>query len=137
MATISNNDIADAIYSLSKNKSREQLPLLFKNVAIFLKNRRLLSRAPDILNKLNKTIDLNEERIVAKVSSSRKLTEKAKKYLCSSLEKRYRAKEVLLIESLDEKLLGGVRIEINDEVIDLTIKKKMEKLQEYLIKKHE
>ena len=35
-------------------------------------------------------------------------------------------------EVLDEKLLGGFKIEVNDEIIDLTIKNKLEKLQEYL-----
>jgi F-type H+-transporting ATPase subunit delta len=137
MATISNNDIADTIYSLSKGKSKDQLPDIFKKVVIFLNHRNLLTRAPDILEKLDKIINKNEERIVVKVMSSKKLSDKAKKDLSIFLEKRYKIKEVLLIEKLNEKLLGGVRVEINDEVIDLTIKNKIEKLQEYLIKKHE
>ena len=38
-------------------------------------------------------------------------------------------------EILDEKLLGGIRIEINDEIIDLTVKDEIKKLQEYLTRK--
>ena len=48
------------------------------------------------------------------------------------LKERYQQKEVILVEVLDEKLLGGFKMEVNDEVIDLTIKNKIGKLQEYL-----
>ncbi len=137
MATISNNDIALAIYSISKNKSKEELPAIFKKIIQFLDRRRLLSRKADILEKLDKIINLEEGRIVVKVSSARKLSEKIKKDLISLLEKRYKVKEIVLIERLNEKLLGGMRLEIDDEVIDLTVKRKIEKLQEHLIKKYE
>ena len=40
--------------------------------------------------------------------------------------------QVIFKEKIDEKLLGGFRIEVNDEVIDLTLKNKIFKLEEYL-----
>ena len=137
MATISNNDIANTIYLLSKDKRKEELPVIFKKVIDFLSSRRLLSRSGDILEKLEKIINLKEERILVKVSSAKKLDEKVKQELNFFLQKRYKVKEVQFIEKLDENLLGGMRLEINDEVIDLTIKRKIEKLQEHLTKKHE
>jgi F-type H+-transporting ATPase subunit delta len=137
MTILSNNDIAFAIYSLSKNKSKEELPAIFKKVTKFLDRRRLLSNASDILEKLDKIINLNEGKILVKILSAKKVNEKIKKDLKLFLEKRYKVKEILFLEKLDEKLLGGIRLEINDEVIDLTIKRKIQKLQEYLIKKQE
>ncbi|MFA6585661.1 MAG: F0F1 ATP synthase subunit delta [Candidatus Paceibacterota bacterium] len=137
MATISNNDIAEVIYSITKDKRKEELPVVFKKIIQFLDHRRLLSKSGDILEKLDRIINLKEERIVVEVSSAKKLDEKTKKDLIIFLEKRYKAKDIVLIEKLNEKLLGGMRLEINDEVIDLTIKRKIEKLQEHLIKKYE
>lgn len=137
MITTSHNDIAHAIYLATEGKSREELSVLFKKIIKFLDRRRLLFRAPEILASLDKIINLKEGRVVVKVSSARELSPKAKKDLSSFLEKHYKAKEVVLIEKLNEKLLGGVRLEINDEIIDLTVKNKIKKLQEHLIKKYE
>jgi F-type H+-transporting ATPase subunit delta len=137
MATLSNNDIAESIYSILKGKSKEELHIIFKKIVEFLDKRRLLSRSKDILEKLEKIINLNEDKIIVKASSAKRLSEKIKGELISILRKRYKAKEIILLEKLDEKLLGGVRLEIDDEVIDLTVKKKIQKLQEHLIKKYE
>ncbi|MEK7081242.1 MAG: F0F1 ATP synthase subunit delta [Patescibacteria group bacterium] len=133
MTTISNNNIARAIHSATKGKNDAEQSLIFTKVIQFLFRRRLLSKAPDILLHLNKVINDEEGRITAKISSKSKLDEKIKKELAHALTKRYSVKEVVLSEVLDEKLLGGFKVEINDEVIDLTIKNKIGKLQEYLI----
>jgi len=135
MATLSNNDIAHAIYLVSKEKTHAELREINNKVIKFLVRRRLLSKSPDILERLNKIINHEAGRIVVKIQSARKLKEEIKKELITFLKKRYKMKEVILKEELDEKLLGGIRVEINDEIIDLTVKNKIKKLQEYLIRK--
>jgi F-type H+-transporting ATPase subunit delta len=132
MTTISNNDIARAIYLVSK-ENNESLPApVLHAVVDFLFKKRLLSRAPDILSRLEKIINNEKGRIVARVSSVTKLQDKIKSELGQFLKKRYSAKEISFVETLDSKLVGGIKIEVNDEVIDLTIKNKIKKLQEYL-----
>lgn len=131
MAAISNNNIAHAIYLASKGNDKNDLP---SRVVKFLSKRRLLSRAPDILMRLNKIINEDEGRVVAKVTSAKKIDEVTNKKISEALAIRYKAKEVRLMEVYDEKLLGGFRVEVDDEVIDLTIKNKIGKLQEYLTK---
>lgn len=135
MATLSNNDIAKAIYSISKGKTDTELHAINKKIVKFLSRRRLMSKSKDILERLNKIINHEEERIEVKVSSSTPLKEETKKELASYLKKRYEAKKVVLEETIDSKLLGGMRIEVNDEIIDLTVKNKVKKLQEYLTRK--
>jgi F-type H+-transporting ATPase subunit delta len=135
MTTISNNDIARAIYLVSKDKTSAELHETNKKVVKFLARRRLLSKSGDILERLNTIINQENERIIARVSSTKKLKEESNKELILLLKKRYGAKEVVLVETLDEKLLGGIRVEVNDEIIDLTVKNKFKKLQEYLIRK--
>lgn len=137
MTVISNNEIARAVYFLSKDKSQSEQVDISQKIVKFLFRRRLLSKAPDILSQLGKIINHEEGRIVAKVSSVQKLDSKTKTHLEQALKKRYSAKEVVLSENLNEKLLGGIKIEINNEVIDLSIKNKIGKLQEYLIRNHE
>ena len=133
MTTISNNDIARAIYLVSKNKNRAELREVNEKVLEFLRRKQLLSKANGILEKLDGIINREEGRVAVKVSSAEKKGHK--KELISYLKKRYRAKEILLTEILDEKLLGGIKIEANDEIIDLTAKNKLKELQEYLTRK--
>ena len=135
MGNISNNDIAQAIYLSSKDKSLHELSVASKNVVNFLHRRRLLNRSKDILLKLNKIINKEKGILMVKISSATKLHENEKEDIKVLLKKRYNAHEVLLEEHIEEKLFGGIRIEVNDEVIDLSIKNKINKLQEYLTRK--
>jgi len=134
MATISNNDIARAIYLISKDKSHHEQADVFKKVVNFLSRKRLLSKASAILLQLRKIINENDSRMVVKVSSVEKLTHQNKTHLEHTLKKRYGVKEIVFEENLDKNLIGGIKIEVNDEIIDLSIKNRIRKLQEYLIK---
>ena len=135
MTVISNNNIAQAIYLASK-EAKEEKQFLHK-VIQFLVKKRLLAKAPLILSSLDKIINDQNKIVVAKITSADKIDETTNKEIAGILMKRYSAKEVNFIEILDEKLLGGYKIEVNDEVIDLTIKNKLKKLQEHLTRKYE
>ncbi len=134
MTVISNNNIAEAIYSELMGKDLREQSLIFPKIVKFLVKKRLLNKTPDIFKHLEKIINRKEERVVAKVSSGSNLDEKTKHELKHLLAVRYKAKEIELILNIDEKLLGGYKIEVNDEIIDLTMKNKINKLQEYLKK---
>lgn len=134
MTAISNKDIAQAIYLASREKSHAEHSLFYSKVIQFLNKKRLLAKSGDILNHLSKIINEHEGRVIAKVSSAKKMSEKTNKELAESIIHRYSAKEITLIENIDEKLLGGYKVEVDDEVIDLTIRNKINKLQEYLTK---
>jgi F-type H+-transporting ATPase subunit delta len=132
MTAISNNNIARAIYSVTKDKSVAEQSAIVPQVVKFLARKRLLSKSPDILARLNKIINEDMGKIVAKISSVEKISETTRKEISQSLSKRYGGKEITLEENLDERVLGGYKIEVNDEVIDLTIKNRMKKLQAHL-----
>ncbi len=101
MATLSNNDIVRAIYLVSKDKTGVELQETDKKVVKFLARRRLLSKSKEILKQLSKIINYENERIVAKVLSVKKLKEESKKELTLFLKKHYKAKEVVLMEMLE------------------------------------
>ena len=137
MTTISNNDIARAIYAVSLGKRGHELSSALEGAVRFLSRKHLLSQSPDILLKLEKVINKEEGRTVVRVSSAKKLDERTRTHLAHTFEKRSGAKEVVLIETLDDKLLGGMRLESGDEVIDLSVRNKIKKLKEHLTRSHE
>lgn len=132
MTVISNNDIAKAIY-LSSKETQNKAEFL-SNVVNFLNKKRFLSRSPLILAQLEKIINKEDGRTVAKLTSASKLENKHKSEFELFLKNRYKAKEISFLETIDQKVLGGVKLEIGDEVIDLTLKNKINRLQEHLIR---
>ncbi|OIO29246.1 hypothetical protein COX93_03170 [Candidatus Nomurabacteria bacterium CG_4_10_14_0_2_um_filter_30_12] len=135
MSIISNNDIANVIYLVSKDKRETELRYIDTKIVKFLARKRFLSKSTDILERLEKIINHENKKIIVKISSAKKLKEETKIELSLFLKKRYKIEKVVFDEMIDEKLLGGIRIEVDDEIIDLTIKNKIRKLQEHLIRK--
>ncbi len=134
MANVSNNDIAQAIYESSRDKHGSELADILSKVTKFLARKRLLLKVPDILRSLQNIINKEEGRLEVSIHSVRKLSEEHKTEIEHSLKERYGVKEIILNEKIDASLIGGIRIEVRDEVLDLSIKNRIGKLQAYLLK---
>ncbi|HBA45992.1 hypothetical protein A2W67_03350 [Candidatus Nomurabacteria bacterium RIFCSPLOWO2_02_40_28] len=134
MSTISNNDIAKAIYLASKDKSSTEMHQVHKKVVEFLTRKKFMSRVAVILEQLKKVINFENGIVSATVLSAHRVHEKEEKDLVHFLKKRYSAKEVELTYILDQSLIRGIRLEVNDEVIDLTVRNQINQLKEYLIR---
>lgn len=132
MATVSNNDIATAIYFDLKDKEASEMPAALKHVVRFLSRKKLLSRSGAILQSLEKILNKEQGRLVAHITTSSALTNESKESLTQTLTKRYQASIVELKEKTDARLLGGFKMQIDDEVVDLTLKNKIKKLEEHL-----
>jgi len=137
MATISNNHIARAIYLSLKGKNVSEQNIILKNVVSFLSRRRLIFKSQGILLALRKIINQDEGICEVKIWSKNKINAKIKQNLMHMLRQRYGNQKFILLENLDEKLLGGLRIQINNEIIDLTLKNKIYQLKAHLITSHE
>ena len=131
---MTNTDIAQAIYLVSKDKEGKELSDSLNKVVNFLSRKRFLSKASEIFDSLDKIINKAEGRMVVYITSVSKINEETKNDITQLLKKKYDAKEFVYIENIDSTLLGGVRIEINNEIIDLSIKNKIGQLQDYLVK---
>jgi F-type H+-transporting ATPase subunit delta len=130
---ISHKDIARSIYEGSKDHQGDESSY-YKDVVRFLNKRRLLSKSPSILAHLKKIINTEQGILEAKVSTAVRLGATERYSLIQELKTRYKAKDVVLQEVINESLLGGMRVEVGDEVIDLSTKGKILKLQTYLMR---
>src|SRR3989344_4579621 len=131
MATISHNDIAHAIYLSGKGKKGSAQGEVLRNAVSLLSRRRLLSKSQAILASLEKIENKDNGILKAEVWSKDKLDSGTKKELLQILKKKYGDKDFVLVENLDMNLLGGFKIRINDELIDLTLNNKIKKLKEH------
>ena len=74
------------------------------------------------LNLLYEMVDLK----VAEITSAYPLTTEQESVLESALGRKYKAREVKLITSVDKKLLGGLTIKVGSNVVDLSIRGQLE-----------
>ena len=108
--------------------------MIDKKVVEFLTRKKFMSRVAVILEQLKKVINFENGIVSATVLSAHRVHEKEEKDLVHFLKKRYSAKEVELTYILDQSLIRGIRLEVNDEVIDLTVRNQINQLKEYLIR---
>ena len=134
MATISINNLARAIYESSKDKEGAELTRLIENTTNFLSEKHMLGKAPQILESLEKIIDKDAGIVRARISSKEKLDKKMGGEIEDLIKKKYKAKDTEMTYSENKDLLGGIKIEVRDEVINMTLRSKLDKLQDYLIK---
>lgn len=133
MATISINNLAKAIYESSLNKDGNELDMVVKNTVKLLSDKHMLGKSKDLLDRLEKIVNKSEETIKAKISSKEDLSKKIINEIEEFIKERYKVKIAILEFEINDKLLGGIKIEVGDEVIDMTLKNKIHKLQNYLI----
>ena len=133
MASISIKNLARAIYESSLDKGGAELDSVLSKSIIFMRDKSLMSKKKEILKSLEDIIDKEEGIVKAKVSTSSKLNEKMEQEVKESIKKKYKAKEVILESIINPKLLGGIKIEIGDDIIDTTLANKIHQLQTYLI----
>jgi len=133
MAKISTKNLAIAINDMTKGKTGHELDVALSNVVDFLAKKRMLRKTPDILERLEEVINKEEGIVEAKITYKDIPSKKISEEIEEILKKRYRAKKILMEINENKEMLGGVKIEVGDEVIDLTLKNRINQLQNYLI----
>lgn len=133
MATISTNNLARAIYESSIGKDGVEVDIIAQKSVDLISKKHLMSKSKEILTLLEKIVDEKDEVVRAKISSRVKLDKKIIDEIEYFIKKKYKAKNTLLEFKINEALLGGIKIEIGDEIIDGTLKNRVKQLQDYLI----
>ena len=133
MSKISTKNIALAIHESTKGKADGALHKSVADVVEYLAKKRLLSKAPDILKQLEQIIDKEEGIVQTKITYKKTPPKRITEEIEEKLKKRYKAKEIVTTIEEDTNVLGGVKIEVGDEIIDLTLRNKIGQLENYLI----
>ena len=134
MAKISVKNSAEAIYGTLEGKSGAELDSALKNTVRFLDEKKLLNQSEDLLSEIEKIINKKNGIIKIKVRSAKKVPDAKRKELESKMIEKYKAKWIESEYFEEKDLLGGMRIEIGEEVMDMTYRNKLDQLEKYLIK---
>ncbi len=130
----STKTLAEAIYESARGKSGAELSGTLANVVEFIEKNQLLGKSKEILSHLERIIDKDEKVVRAKVESASVLSKKTLEELSLNLKKRYRAETIEIDNIENTNLINGIKVIINDEIIDLTLANRLHQLQNHLIK---
>jgi F-type H+-transporting ATPase subunit delta len=131
VAALSNNPKVSAD-DLSKLLSSMVKTKLDPKVASFLnlvnQNHRLAA-VPEIAHQFEAMKDKSEGAAEVMITSAFPLEGSVLKDLLSSLKKRFGGKELRPTIQVDPALIGGVRIQVGDEVMDSSVKAQLAQMQ--------
>lgn len=134
MARIKTNDVAQAIYASTRDKTGADLDLVLKNAALFLSKNNLLNKSQKILDKVKEIENKESGHIELTVKSSNPLVPGSLHEIKHWATDYYKAKSVEITEIIDPNLIGGVKIQVGNEIIDMSFRNQVNQLQAFLLK---
>jgi len=99
---------------------------------VLVQNRRI-SVLPEIRDLFERLKEEDEGQVEATVTSALPLSDGQVKQLCAKLEAKYRRK-VLAKVVVDRSLIGGVKVQVGDEVIDGSIRGRLDAMAQTLVR---
>ncbi len=125
---------AKALYGSVENKSSQEADVLVENFAKLLQKNNQLKLADKVMEIFSTLYNADQGIVEASVVSAQALTAEARVGVENFVAKKYGAKEVVLTQSVDAKIKGGIILRVGDELMDASILKQLSNLKAVLIK---
>lgn len=116
------HDIAQAILQLSAVYSSEKVS---KAVAAYLVRERRTAELDQIMREVVRLREQRDGQKEVDFTSAFALTPRIKKEMSRQL-----GDKVVINETIDKSVLGGVRVETNDTLLDLTVRSRLDRLRQ-------
>ena len=129
---ISPKQYAQTLYELTDGKSKSEIEKSVADFAGFLQRSGKLKISDKILDHFSNIFNQKQGIVEAEVMSRKKIDASELKEIEKYIRERYGAKEIVIENTVDEKIQGGIILKIGDEVIDGSVKGKLEELKKLL-----
>lgn len=130
MKKISVKKYAQALYESVKDLDKKQAEVEVANFIKVLIKSKSLKLADRIIGEFDKYSNLQNGILEVTVISAKKLSAGAEKELADQIKKEKKASKVEIINLEDPSLIGGLVIKIGDEILDGSLKTRLELLKQ-------
>ena len=107
---------------------------LFKNFIKVLISRNQINLFQNIKEDFIRQVQSSTGKISAIITSAVKISDSQKELIIHNICKIFDVNEVDVQEKIDQKILGGLIINVGDTVIDISTSNKLENLKKHLLK---
>ena len=127
--TVTRDSLNQVVEKITDNFSLE---ILFKNFLNFLISKRRFFYVKQILKNFNEICSEKRGELKAEIKSAKNLTKDEINKITQELSNNFKS-EIKLNYTHDQSLIGGLVVQIGSTMIDTSIKKKLQQLENRMI----
>ena len=127
MSSQSTTAIARAL--LSELRGGKDMSQVVHSLAAYLTAERRTKDAQAVVRELERLLLQEEGKLYVHATSAHKLSEAQKKRIAELFTEVSDAKEIIVQESIDTDVIGGVRLQTADHQLDLTVQRQLQRLK--------
>jgi F-type H+-transporting ATPase subunit delta len=125
---------AKSLYEATAEKSEQEVAGVVKNFLQVVIRNRQKKMLPKILEKFSEIWNKNNSTVDAEVTSKFKLDGEQILKIEKFIKEKYAAQNVNLKKTLDEKVMGGIIVKVENEITDISLAGRLMSLKNRLSK---
>ena len=129
MTKLKPKDMAQVLFELTDGKNETEIAQIIPGYVAFLGKKRMLGTFPEIAEHYRAIYNKAHNITEATVTLISRLSENDRLALREALKKKYHAREVHMLEKVDARLLGGMKVRIGDMVYDASLQNTLAQLE--------
>lgn len=127
-------NLAAVLLELTENHTEDAAKKHLREFVEYLGKRGLLGQTDQITEEYRRLYNQKHNIVEATVTLVSRLPEKTRLHLRETLKKKYKAREVHMLEKVDQRIIGGLKVKVGDMVYNGTIQNTLDQLQIALLK---
>ena len=127
-------NLALALLEMTDGKTEADIKLALHEFVAYLGKKGLFAEVEELTREYSALYNKKHEIVEATITLVERLPEKIRLELREALKKKYKAREVHMLEKVDARLIGGIKVQVGDEVYDSSIKNTLRQLETHLLK---
>jgi F-type H+-transporting ATPase subunit delta len=128
-------EISDALKKeLVLDLYKSKISVEIQNLLQVLIDRKSIKNIYGIAKEFSILADEKRNILNIEITSSEPLSEKQLKKICEKYKKEYAASDVKYVNVIDKSIIGGIRIQIGDRLMDGSISTRLKQLQKLLVR---
>lgn len=129
---VSNSQYASALYESAKGKSQSEVNAIVANFVKILAKNNQIKNINSIIGKFRDIWNKEEGIVEAEVVSREKLNSKSVDQLIDYISKKYKSKNVEIVNKVDKDIKGGIIVRVGDKVMDGSVSRSLRELKNKL-----
>ena len=125
---------AQVLYELTKDKSEDEVGVVIEKFVANLKSEQKLKWVEQIIKQFVEIYNRENGIVKASVSTGREVDKEVIKNIEKTLKEKYQAEKIEMEMIVDEKLKGGIKIVVGEDILDNSIAGKLSKLRNNLVR---
>ncbi len=134
MAISRTKEYAQALLELTDGAPEAEVAKIIKDFVLQLGKKGMMKDAEKIIEQYRTLYNKKHNIVEATVTLVNRLPEKTRIHLRETLKKKFKAREVHMLEKVDERILGGMKVKVGDVVYDSSLKNSLNQLETQLLK---